>query len=140
MQRTVLGMIGAIVSVVAASCATASAGPHEHSQSGGAVVASSPPVVITARPRMVYVAEFGVAFAPDLEEDVYEVAAIWYTFNVESGQWYRAELYTGPWEVVEPVDLPDGLVKITPGQVRKYYFEHEGQQERGRGQDRHQDD
>jgi hypothetical protein len=73
---------------------------------------------------MVFVTEFGVAFSPDLDYDVYEVGGVWYTFH--SSLWYRADGYSGPWVVVDHRHLPKGLVKVKPGQVRKYYVEHEG--------------
>jgi hypothetical protein len=126
----------------AAGCVIVPAGPPGHAKRGGTVVvAPAPPVVITARPRMVFVTEFGVAFAPDLDYDVYEVGGIWYTFR--SGVWYRADVYTGPWVVVEHRHLPKGLVKVKPGQVRKFYFEREGKKDRdhpGRGKNKREDD
>jgi hypothetical protein len=88
---------------------------------------------------MVFVTEFGVAFAPDLDDEIYEVGGIWYTLH--SGVWYRADVYTGPWVVVKHRHLPRNLVKIKPGQVRKFYFEHEGKREReDRGRDTREDD
>lgn len=142
MSRTLLATIASIATAaIAAACVVVPAGPPGHAKRGGPVVVAPAPVVITARPRMVFVTEFGVAFSPDLDVDVYEVGGIWYTFR--SGLWYQADVYSGPWVVVEHRHLPKGLVKIKPGQVRKHYFEHEGKgkgKDRGRGKGNRADD
>ncbi len=138
MSNYLVGMTGAIVAgVLAAGCVVVPAGPPGHARRAGAVViAPPPPVVITARPRMVFVTEFGVNFAPELDYDVYEVGGVWYTFN--TGVWYRADGYTGPWIVVKDRHLPKALVKVKPGQVRKFYVEREAKGHgRGRGNGRH---
>jgi hypothetical protein len=104
--------------------------PDGHGRHRGAVVVGPAPVVIAARPRMVFVTEFGVAFAPDLDIELYEVGGVWYSFR--SGGWYRGDAYDGPWAVVEHRHLPPGLAKVKPGQVRKFYREH-GDNGRGKG-------
>jgi hypothetical protein len=123
-------------------CAVVPAGPPGHVKRGAVVMAPAP-VVIAVRPRMVFMAEFGLSFAPDLEFDVYEVGGVWYSFRANA--WYRAHAYDGPWVVVNRGHLPKGLVKIKPGQVRKFYFENEGKKNRdrknnGRGRDQREDD
>lgn len=130
-----------MAAVLAVGCVVVPAGPPGHAKRGGAVVvAPPPPIVIATRPRMVFVTEFGVAFAPDLDNDVYEVGGIWYTFH--TGVWYRADVYTGPWVVVKDRHLPKALVKVKPGQVRQFYVEREAKKHsdhgnRGRGKDQH---
>jgi predicted membrane channel-forming protein YqfA (hemolysin III family) len=124
-------------------CVMVPVGPPGHAKHRGAVVMAPAPVVIAARPHMVFMTEFGVSFAPDLEFDVYEVGGVWYSFR--SSTWYRGDAYDGPWVVVKHRHLPKGLAKVKPGQVRKFYFEHEGKKnrdrgERGRGRDRRDDD
>jgi hypothetical protein len=140
MSKHSWGFVGSIVvALLAAGCVVVPVGPPGHAKrSGAVVVAPPPPIVIAARPRMVFVTEFGVAFAPDLEVDVYELGGVWYTFR--TGAWYRAEGYGGPWVVVKARHVPKALVKIKPGQVRKAYMEREAKGHagnRGRGMDKH---
>ncbi|HET8759850.1 MAG TPA: hypothetical protein VFN94_02200 [Nitrospiria bacterium] len=141
-MRIPLKWITGLVVIGTVGCVIVPDGPPGHARRG-AVVMAPPPVVIAARPRMVFVTEFGVSFAPELDFDVYEVGGVWYSFR--SDVWYHADAYDGPWVVVKRGHLPKGLVKVKPGQVRKFYFENEGKKnrdhgERGRGRDRREDD
>ncbi len=128
-HQTRFGLGLGIIGVLVAGCVVV---PGGHGRHRGAVLVGPAPVVIAARPRMVFVTEFGVAFAPDLDIEVYEVGGVWFSFR--SGGWYRANAYDGPWGVVEHRHLPKGLAKIKPGQVRKFYFEREG-----KGNGKHKD-
>jgi hypothetical protein len=131
-----MGVVVALgFAAVVAGCAVVPAGPPGHVKRGAVVMAPAP-VVIVAPPRIVFVTEFGVSFAPDLADDVYVVASVWYTFR--SGEWYRANVHTGPWVVVKHGQLPKALVKVKPGQVRKVYVardakKHGDQGNRSRG-------
>lgn len=137
-MRIPLKWITGLVVIGAVGCVIVPAGPPGHARRGAVVMAPSP-VVIAARPRMVFVTEFGVSFAPELDVDVYEVGGVWYTFR--SNMWYRADAYDGPWVVVKHRHLPKGLAKVAPGQVRKFYFDREGKNGRGNGHGRgHRDD
>ncbi|MFZ5876312.1 MAG: hypothetical protein ACOYXU_07870 [Nitrospirota bacterium] len=130
MILTIKVVVGLGVAVAVAGCAVVPAGPPGHAKRG-AVVMGPAPVVIATPPRTVFVTEFGVAFAPDLDDDVYVVAGVWYT--VRSGVWYRADVHTGPWIVVKPGKLPKTLVKVKPGQVRKAYAAHESKKHGDQG-------
>ena len=143
MRRTINLVVGLGFAAVVSGCVMVPVGPPGHGKHRGAVVMAPAPVVISARPRMVFMTEFGVSFAPELDFDVYEVGGVWYTFR--SNVWYRADAYDGPWGVVEHRHVPRKLAKVKPGHVRKFYFEHEGKKDRdhgdrGRGRDRHEDD
>jgi hypothetical protein len=120
----VLGLVGAGCVVV----------PGGHGRHRGAVVVAPAPIIIAARPRMVFVTEFGVSFAPELEFELFEFEGVWYTYRED--RWFRARAYDGPWVVVEHRHLPPGLRKLRPGQVREYYREHGEDRERGNGHGR----
>jgi hypothetical protein len=142
MKRSIKFVVGLGLAAVVSGCIMVPVGPPGHGKHRGAVVMAPAPVVISARPRMVFMTEFGISFAPELEFDVYEVGGVWYTFR--SNVWYRADAYDGPWVVVGHRHVPKKLGKVKPGQVRKFYFENEGKKnrdrgERGHGRDRHKD-
>jgi len=131
-----LGLVGL------SGCIMVPAGPPGHGRRGGPVIMAPAPIMISARPSMVFVTEFGVSFAPELDIELYEVGGVWYSFH--SGGWYRADAYDGPWVVIEHRRLPRGLVKVKPGQVRKFYSEHGGNgkdkhEKRGRGRGKKDD-
>ena len=131
-----LGLVGL------SGCVIVPAGPPGHARRGGPVIMAPASIMISARPRMVFVTEFGVSFAPELDVELYEVGGVWYSFY--SGGWYRADAYDGPWVVVKHRHLPRGLAKVKPGQVRKFYSEHgdngKGNHEkRGRGKGKKDD-
>jgi hypothetical protein len=133
------GLLGGIVAgLVATGCVVVS-GPPGHVKHGrGVIMGPVVPVVVAAAPRMIFVSEFGVSFAPDLDVELYEVGGVWYSFN--SGGWYRGRGYDGPWVVVDRGHLPGHLVKIKPGQVRRYYKEHGEGKGKGHGKGRRHDD
>lgn len=142
MRHMINRVVGLGLAAAVSGCVMVPVGPPGHGTHRGAVVMAPAPIVISARPHMVFMTEFGVSFAPELEFDVYEVGGVWYSFR--SSTWYRADAYDGPWGVVEHRYVPQKLVKVKPGHVRKFYFEHEGKKkhdrgERGRGKDRHKD-
>lgn len=129
---------GLVAGLVATGCVVVS-GPPGHVKHGrGVVMAPVAPVVVVSPPRMVFVTEFGVSFAPDLDLELYEVGGVWYSFS--NGGWYRGRSYEGPWVVVEHRHLPSRLVKIKPGQVRTYYKEHGHGKSKRHGKGKHHDD
>lgn len=76
-----------------------------------------PPVVVAARPRLVFVAEYGIYVAPDVEVSLFFHDNAWYYFHADT--WYSGPNYDGPWVVVKGKRLPPGLTKVPPGQLRK---------------------
>lgn len=78
---------------------------------GRVAVAPSPPppvVVIPERPRLVFVPEFRIYVAPEVEYDLFYDGSVWFYFH--EGVWYRGKDYNGPWVVVNK-GLPPGLAR-----------------------------
>jgi len=123
--------IGAMLcGVLAAGCVVV-AGPPGHVKHGRGVVVAPAPIVVASPPRMVFVTEFGISFAPDLDIELYEVGGVWYSLH--GGAWYRADAYNGPWVVVERRHLHPRLVKIKPGQVKAHYKTHHPKKVKAKG-------
>ncbi|MCI0529126.1 MAG: hypothetical protein L0Y56_16950 [Nitrospira sp.] len=114
-------------------CAVVVGPPH-----GRVVVAPAPPprvVVIPARPRLVFIPEYSIYVAADVEYDLFYDGTVWFYFS--DGRWYRGRDYNGPWVVVER-GLPKVFVKVPPGQLKKRAFkerefEDEGHDKKGHG-------
>jgi hypothetical protein len=104
-----------------------------------AVAPGAPPaaVVIPAQPRLVFLPEYGIYVAADVEPYLFYDGSVWFYFR--EGVWYRGRGYNGPWAVVER-GLPPGLAKVPPGQLRERAFKLKGDEfeehdhgRRGRG-------
>src|SRR5574341_200288 len=54
-----------------------------------------PPIVVTAPPSMVFLAEPGVYVAVGVPYDIFFISGYYYYFH--GGYWYRARGYDGPW-------------------------------------------
>jgi len=95
--------------------------------------AGPPTIVVTERPRLVFAAGYGIYFAPDLEVDLYFDHGVWLYFY--EGAWYKSSSYRGPWKLVKFKDIPSGLRKMPPGQLKKIFREREAQEkEKSRGE------
>jgi hypothetical protein len=106
-----------LISTGFTGCAVVVGPPH-----GRVVVApASPPrvVVIPARPRLVFIPEYRIHVAMDVDYDLFYDGAVWFYFS--DGRWYRGRNYNGPWVFVER-DLPKVFVKVPPGQLKKRAF------------------
>ncbi len=134
MKGFFLSVLMVLVTVGFGGCEVVIGPPH-----GRVVVAEPPPpvVVIPARPRLVFIPEYSIYVAPDVEYDIFYDGSAWFYFS--QGRWYRGREYNGPWVVVER-GLPPGLRKIPPGQLRKRAFqmrerefEEHGEGREGRG-------
>ncbi len=75
------------------------------------------PVVL---PQLVVV-QPGIQVVPDVETEVFFTNG--YYWVREDGGWYRARDHRGGWVLVEPRRVPPGLVRIPPGQYKKYHRE-----------------
>lgn len=132
MRGVLFSVLIAFVTVSFSGCAVVVGPPH-----GRVVVAPAPPVVvIPARPRLVFISEYSIYVAPDVEYDLFYDGSVWFYFH--GGTWYRGRDYNGPWVVVKK-GLPPGLTKVPPGQLKKRAFkakefeEHDkGSKKRGR--------
>jgi hypothetical protein len=83
-------------------------------------------VIVAVEPRLVFVPEYGIYVAPDVEADLFYDGSVWFHFS--DGVWYRGAAYNGPWVVIDK-GLPPGLTKVPPGQLKKRASkvkEHEG--------------
>lgn len=103
------------------------------------IAPAPPPVVVTARPRLVFVNEYAVYYAPDVEVDLYFADGFWFSFH--QGTWFRSASYRGPWIVVESDPLPPGLARIPPGHLKKIYhdFDQDEHPKKGKGRRKHRD-
>ncbi len=73
------------------------------------------PVVL---PRLVVVSP-GVEVVPDVDYEVFHVDG-WYWVRHQDG-WYRSRSHRGGWVMVPPRGVPPGLVRIPPGQYRRWH-------------------
>lgn len=89
-----------------------------------------PPVVITARPRLVFMADYGIYVAPDIEVSLFFDDHAWFYFD--AGTWYSGPSYDGPWVVVRGKRLPPGLTRVPPGQLKKMARARGGKGGKGR--------
>ena len=77
------------------------------------ITVALPPVL----PPLVVV-EPGVQVVEDLDDEVFLVEG-WYWVRRDA-RWYRARDYRRAWVYVEPRFVPRGLVRIPPGQYRRF--------------------
>lgn len=89
-----------------------------------------PTITFSAPPPLVVV-QPGVQVVEDLDEEVY--FADGYYWVRRGGSWYRTASYRGGWTVVEPRVVPAPVVRLPPGQYRKWK-KHHGD---GHGHDKH---
>jgi hypothetical protein len=79
----------------------------------------------------------GVEVVSDLDEEVYFVDG-WYWVR-RGTSWYRTHDHRGRWAWVAPVRVPVALVRIPPGQYRRFYGE-EAKEERGERREREKEE
>jgi len=107
---------------------------------GRVVITPVPPppvLVIPARPRLVFIPDYRIYVAYDVDYNIFYDGSVWFYFS--DGVWYRGGEYNGPWMVVEK-GLPPGLAKIPPGQLKKLAMKYKkkesgkhGKGKKGRG-------
>ncbi|HSN15874.1 MAG TPA: hypothetical protein VLT61_14675 [Anaeromyxobacteraceae bacterium] len=73
------------------------------------------PVVL---PQLVVVSP-GIEVVPDVEYEVFHSGG-WYWVR-EDGGWYRSRNYRGGWVAVPSRGVPPGLMRIPPGQYKKWH-------------------
>lgn len=126
MRGVLLSVFVVFVTMSFLGCAVVVRPPH-----GRVVVAPPPPVVVVpARPRLVFIPEYKIYVAADVEYDLFYDGSVWFYFY--DGIWYRGRDYNGPWVVVKR-GLPPGLAKVPPGQLKKRAFKE------GRSDDQDED-
>lgn len=95
-----------------------------------------PTIVFEAPPPLVVV-QPGVQVVPEYDDEVFFVDG-WYWCR-RDGRWFRTKTHRGGWVVVEQRGVPVTLVKLAPGQYRKWKKavkeaeREDDDRERGRG-------
>jgi hypothetical protein len=84
----------------------------------GFVISPPPPpmVRISVRPSLVFLADYGIHVAADLDYYIFYDGSFWFYFT--NDHWFRGRNYDGPWVFVER-DLPPGLRRVPPGHLKK---------------------
>jgi hypothetical protein len=90
------------------------------------VPSGPPPIAATERPRLVFVTQYGIYFAPDLDVDLYFDRGVWFYFY--DNAWYQSSDYRGPWTLVQVKQLSPGLRKVPPGYLKKTFKEMEAKE------------
>lgn len=70
----------------------------------------------------------GVEVVSDLDDEVYFVDS-WYWVR-RGSSWYRTLDYRGRWAWVAPARVPVALVRLPPGQYRRFHPEEENEERR----------
>src|SRR5688572_9979045 len=81
-------------------------------------IGAPPPVVVEARPTMLYLAEPGMFVAVGVPYDIYFISGRYYYFHKDN--WFFATGYGGPWVHVVRNSLPPGLQKFKVVQLRDF--------------------
>ena len=113
---------GFIVSILA-GCVIVPGGPPGHrgvppGHGGippGQAKKMGPPVLVAA-PRLILIPDTNVFVATEIDYDVFVVGGVYYFFHEEV--WYSGPSHRGPWRGVDVRDLPPGLRKGSPGQLK----------------------
>lgn len=75
------------------------------------------PPVLVAAPRLVLVPDTNIYVAVGIDYDVFVVGGVYYFFH--EGIWYSGPSHRGPWRDVDAKELPPGLRKSSPGQLKQ---------------------
>jgi hypothetical protein len=70
----------------------------------------------------------GIQVVQGLDEEVFYVNG--YYWVRRGGYWYRTRDHRGTWVYVEPRRVPPGLVRIPPGQYRRWWKEERREEKR----------
>ncbi len=74
------------------------------------------PPVLVAAPRLVLVPDTNIYVATGIEYDVFVVGGVYFFYH--EGFWYKGPSHRGPWRGVDGKDLPPGLQKGSPGELK----------------------
>jgi hypothetical protein len=81
-------------------------------------IGAPPPVVVKARPTMVYLAEPAAYVAVGIPYDIYFVSGHYYYLH--GNDWFWAQGYNGPWVYVSYNTLPPGLRKYRVERLHEF--------------------
>ena len=70
-------------------------------------------------PKLVVVSP-GVQVVPDCDHEVFYTNG-YYWAREDDGRWYRSRNHRGGWVYMEPRRVPPGLVRVPPGQYRRWH-------------------
>lgn len=88
---------------------------------------SLPTIVFPAPPQLVVVAP-GVEVVPDSDDEVFFVDR--YYWHRRGPHWYRTNVHTGGWVLVEPRLVPQAIVALPPGKYRRWKREEKREEKR----------
>ncbi|MBI2080981.1 MAG: hypothetical protein HY575_01170 [candidate division NC10 bacterium] len=117
-------LIASVVAAVLAGCVIVPGRPPGHGgippgHGGippGQAKKMGPPVLVAA-PRLILIPDTNVYVATGIDYDVFVVAGVYYFFHDEF--WYSGPSHRGPWRGIEERDLPPGLRKGSPKQLKQ---------------------
>jgi hypothetical protein len=81
-------------------------------------IGAPPPVVVRARPTMVYLAEPAAYVAVGIPYDIYFVGGRYYYLH--GNDWFWAQGYNGPWVYASYNSLPSGLRKYRVERLHEF--------------------
>ncbi len=106
----------------------------------GVVIAPAPPpppeVVISTRPSLVFLSDYGIYVAPDVHYHIFFDGSFWFYYS--DNHWYRGKNYNGPWVEVER-NVPPGLMRTPPGQLKKMAVKMKKHGNSGEGKNKKKD-
>jgi len=109
-------IVGILIGVLA-GCVIVPGGPPGHGGIPPGQAKKAGPPVLVAAPRLVLIPDTNVYVATGIDYDVFVVGGVYYFFH--EGIWYSGPSHRGPWRNVETKDLPPGLQKGSPGQLKR---------------------
>lgn len=89
-----------------------------------------PTIVFEAPPPLVVI-QPGVQVVQDYDDEVFFVDS-WYWAR-RDGRWFRTKTHRGGWVLVEDRGVPMTIVRLPPGQYRKWKKHHDDDDDRGSG-------
>jgi hypothetical protein len=89
----------------------------------------APPALVVVSP--------GIQVVPDFDEEVFFVDGYYWTRRDDA--WYRTHDYKGGWVVVEHDHVPPGLVKVPPGQYKRWHQEKKEEKHEEHHDEHHED-
>jgi hypothetical protein len=103
MKRIVLGLL---VAMAAATSATAQVSLDFSSGRNG----SSISIHLSSYPQLVAIPGYPVYYSPRTSANYFFYDGLYWVF--ESDNWYASDWYNGPWDLVDPYDVPVFLLRI----------------------------
>lgn len=103
MKRLALGLL---LATAGATVANAQGSIDFSTRSGGTSIS----IHLSSYPRLVTVPGYPVYYAPQARANYFFYDGIYWVY--ESDNWYASDWYNGPWDRVDPYDVPAFLLRI----------------------------